>query len=325
MEKHLYLIINTHAGSGNGQKAAAKLKKQLKLFNIKHSLYYTEYAGHEKIIVQELAKKILIPWEESMKESGDKPFPLLVVMGGDGTLHCTVNALYEINPAIPIAYLPCGSGNDFARGAGINRQIEKALSQLLRADQPQKIQVMKYSEKVQDEKGLAVNNIGVGLDAAIVQAANDSATKQTLNKFNMGSFSYLFSILKVLFTQKGFPILIDINGQTLEYSKAFLCTVTNHPYFGGGVAIAPTADPKKPVLDLVLVERINIFKIFWLIFLLIRQKHMNSKHLHHYQSSKFRIISTVPEYVHADGEILGKRNLDITYSLEEFQFWFTDN
>ncbi|WP_086349157.1 diacylglycerol/lipid kinase family protein [Candidatus Enterococcus clewellii] len=322
MEKHLYLIINKEAGSGNGKKVADKLEKQLALLSVKHTIFYTEYAGHERLIVQQLAVETLVPWQEAQEHD---LFPLLVIMGGDGTLHSAVNALYEIDPTIPVGYLPCGSGNDFARGTGIERQLEKGLSQILRAEEPQIIQVIRYEDAVQNEKGFAVNNVGIGLDAAIVQAANTSKTKQTLNKFNMGSLSYLFSILKVLFTQKGFPILVDINGKSMEVSRAFLCTVTNHPYFGGGVAIAPTADPRKPIFDLVLVERINIFKIFWLIYLLSRKKHMESKNFHHYQTSKLRIVSTIPEYVHADGEILGEQNLDITFTIHEGLFWFTDN
>ncbi|MGL4695043.1 diacylglycerol/lipid kinase family protein [Enterococcus larvae] len=322
MEKHLYLIINQQAGSGNGKKVADKLKKQLKLLSVTHTIFYTEYAGHERLIVQQLAEDTLIPWK---KDQEYEQFPLLVIMGGDGTLHSAVNALYEINPNIPVGYLPCGSGNDFARGTGIERQLEKGLSQILRAQEPQPIQIIQYNDAIQEEKGFAVNNVGVGLDAAIVQAANTSKTKKTLNKFNMGSLSYLVAILKVLFAQKGFPVLIDMNGKSMNFSRAFLCTVTNHPYFGGGVAIAPTADPRKPIIDLVLVERINIFKIFWLIFLLSRKKHMESKYFHHYQTSKLRIVSTIPEFVHADGEILGNQNLDITFTIHEGLFWFTNS
>ena len=66
-----------------------------------------------------------------------------------------------------------------------------------------------------------------------------------------------------------------MNGKQYTFNRAFLCTVTNHPYFGGGVSIMPTANPRKAVVDLVVVERINIFKILWLIFLLLRQNKGN--------------------------------------------------
>ncbi|WP_086312233.1 hypothetical protein A5821_003523 [Enterococcus sp. 7F3_DIV0205] len=319
MKKHFYLVINENAGSGTGRKAAEKIIKQLQTANIDYTTFYTEHAGHEIAIVQQLAQETLIPWNTELEIDS---FPLLVVLGGDGTLHSVVNALENFDPNIPLGYIPCGSGNDFARGVGIAKQAEKAFFQLLKAETPQEIQIITYAESIQDEVGFAVNNIGIGLDAAIVNAANASTSKSALNKFNMGSLSYIFSILKVLFSQKGFPILVELNGKKLEFDRAFLCTVTKHPYFGGGVPIAPVADPRKPVLDFVLVERINMFKIFWLILLLIQKKHMHSKYFHHFQSSKLRIVSTVPQYVHADGEILGKRSTDICFGTVTRLFWF---
>ncbi len=89
---------------------------------------------------------------------------------------------------------------------------------------------MAYEEKISEKKGIAVNNFGIGLDAAIVHATNHSSTKKRLNKYNLGSFSYLFSILRALFTQKGFPILVDAGGKQLNFSNAFLCTATKHPF-----------------------------------------------------------------------------------------------
>lgn len=84
--------------------------------------------------------------------------------------------------------------------------------------------------------------------------------KKALNKFKLGSLSYISSIIHVFFKQKGFPILVEMNGKQYTFNRAFLCTVTNHPYFGGGVSIMPTANPRKAVVDLVVVERINILK-----------------------------------------------------------------
>ena len=319
MNIHYYLIINEQASSGNGRKVARKVIQQLKQQELKYTALYTDYAGHEKELTKELAETTLLPWSEDLDVS---TFPILVVLGGDGTLHNVINSLLPYDSAIPLSYIPCGSGNDFARGVGLSRNIDKALHQILRTRRPKEIQTIHYVEANQEEIGLATNNVGLGLDAAIVEKTNESSSKKALNKFKLGSLSYISSIIHVFFKQKGFPILVEMNGKQYTFNRAFLCTVTNHPYFGGGVSIMPTANPRKAVVDLVVVERINIFKILWLIFLLLRQKQGKSKHFHHFQSSKIRIVSTIPQTIHADGEILGKRSIDMVYTTQKRLFWF---
>ncbi|MGK0550830.1 diacylglycerol/lipid kinase family protein [Enterococcus faecalis] len=319
MDIHYYLLINGQAKGGYGAQAAKKIMQQLQKRKLAYTIYYTEYAGHESVLTEELALTTLKPWTANQKE---KAFPLLVVLGGDGTLHNVLNTLDRFDPTIPLGYLPCGSGNDFARGAGISGNVNQALAQLLSVEAPKELQVIHYREANQEEVGLAANNLGIGLDAAIVEKTNTSRSKNTLNKFNLGSFSYLFSILHVLFKQKGFPILVEANGKQHTFSKAFLCTVTNHPYFGGGVAILPKADPMKPVVDLVVVERGSLFRIFWLILLLARGKHTAAKQFHHFHSKKIRIVSTLPQFIHADGEILGQRSVDFAFETTPRFFWF---
>lgn len=319
MEKHFHLLVNPKAGSGYGQRTAERLTKQLESANLSFTTYYTNFAGHEKEIVRQLATNTLVPWT---KEQDQPIFPLLVVLGGDGTLHQALNALAPFDPTIPIGYIPCGSGNDFARGVGIHKQPEKAFVQLLKAEQPRQLSIIHYKEAIQEIEGFATNNIGLGIDAAIVEKANHSQKKHQLNKFRLGSLVYVCSVLSVLFTQKGFPILAEINGKTIAFKRAFLCTVTNHPYFGGGIAIAPTADPYKDSLDLVVVERVNFFKLFWLILLLFRKKQMQSTDFHHFQSKKMRVVSTIPQFIQIDGEILGKNSYDLSFWTEKRLFWF---
>ena len=319
MKIHFYLIINENAGSGNGKKTAKNIIKKFQQQKAEYTTLYTEYAGHEIELTHELAQKKLLPWSEEKKED---IFPLMVVFGGDGTLHTVVNTLNDYDAKIPVGYIPCGSGNDFARGVGISRQADHAFQQLMAACEPKEIQVITYDESIQGEKGIAINNIGLGIDAAISDTTNKSSSKQTLNKVKLGSFAYILSVLNVLFKQKGFPILVEMNGTTFEFNQAFLCTITKHPYFGGGVAIAPDADPRKNVLDFVLVERVHLFKIFWLIILLFRKKQKNSRYFHNFQTGKIRIVSTIPQPMHADGESLGQRSIDCSFSTVTRLFWF---
>ncbi|MCD1024175.1 diacylglycerol/lipid kinase family protein [Enterococcus sp. SMC-9] len=323
MKFHYILLINQVSGNGNGKKTGAIIQNLLDEQKMSYESYYTEYAGHEAELAKELANSKLIGWNAEIKaDYADKLYPLLVVIGGDGTLHQVLNQFYRMDKEIPVSYIPGGSGNDFARGINLPKDPQKAFWAIQRAKEPQVINTLTYEEKIQTETGLAINNIGIGLDAAIVAATNDSMTKKTLNKYNLGSFAYIASIVKVLFTQKGFPILLEVNGEEFTFKKAFLCTTTNHPYFGGGVAIAPMAKATVSDIDLVVVERISMIKIFGLIIRLITNKLTTSKHYHHFTGHKLRIVSTVPEYGQADGEVMGLRPFDITFSTRPQLIWY---
>lgn len=320
MNLHYHLLINPAAGSGKAADIAQRIITIMEKQEFGYTTYYTTHQGHEVSIVEELAKETLLPWDASITETNEE-FPLLLVLGGDGTLHQVVTCLQEINPAIPVSYIPAGSGNDFARGARLSLEPEKAFWHIFKQQVPRSLPVLSYQANVTNETGIAFNNIGIGLDAAIVETANQSAAKKRLNKFNMGSLSYIWAIFKVLFRQEGFPVLIEANGKEYAFEKAFLCTTTNHPYFGGGVAIAPQASIEDEGFDFVLVERIHLFKIIWLILLLTQKKHTHSKYFHQIHTNKLRIVSTVPQYCQTDGEIIGDRPYDLVITTQQQLFW----
>ncbi|RDC49013.1 diacylglycerol kinase family lipid kinase [Acinetobacter sp. RIT592] len=321
MNFHYHLLINQAAGSGNGKKTADKILPILDQKKLSYTVHYSEYKGHDALIAEHLAENTLIEWEEDIDADTIGWYPLLIVIGGDGTLHQVLNTFHHLCVSFPVGFIPAGSGNDFARGIGLSRDPEKALETILATKEPQKINVLHYEEKVNDREGLALNNFGIGLDAAIVHTTNHSNAKKRLNKYNLGSLSYIFSLLYVLFSQKGFPILVDIGGKRVNFKKAFLCTATNHPYFGGGVSIVPTADVTKPTIDFVVVERVNLFKIAWLLLLLLQKKQMHSKYFHHYTTSKLRIVSTMPQYGQEDGEDLEKQSFDLQLTNKTQLLW----
>ena len=324
MNFHYHILINPAAGSGNAAKTAEKIIHLLDDGDYTYTPYYTERPGVEREIVNRLSD-LLSPWSEFCeKDHVDDSFHLLVVIGGDGTLHQVVNQFFALDLQLPVSYIPAGSGNDFARGIGLSRDPEKAFEQITSAIQPQPINVFHYDEKISEEQGIILNNVGIGLDALIVATTNASNSKKVLNKYRLGSASYALYLVKAIFTQKTFPILVELNGQTLNFERTFLCTTTNIPYFGGGIAIAPMADPKKEAIDLVVVEKPNMLAILRFLLQLVRKKHTQNKHYRHFTSSKIRIVSVVPQYGQADGENMRERSFDMNFSTATQYIWYVD-
>ena len=311
----LHIIVNPQAGSGNAKKTLEIVLSYLKNNDITHHTYLTEYPGHEKSITKNLMETVLVPWEDDKSLES-----LLLVIGGDGTLHEVANTLYE-EPRIPIAYLPAGSGNDFARGLSLTRKTEKDLERLVAVKKPTEVQLIATEFQGQSTPNIVLNNIGIGLDAHIVSTANNSKTKGWLNRIHLGSLAYLASVFSVLSKQKAFPITFETGNEKKFFQNAYLCSITNHPFFGGGIAIDPTANINKPEMSIVVLEKVNIFIIIYLVIRLLMKKHLTSKYIHHFTTSQLEITSDKSEYCQTDGEIVGQKPQKVSCSMTSRLFW----
>lgn len=317
MKFHYYLLINPIAGGGNGKKIGHQISTLMEQKQLKFTILETKYRLHEAKLISELSSTVLSSWNVQAKKAKGF-FPLLVVIGGDGTLHQVIN---HVSDQIPVAYIPAGSGNDFARSLGVLQPPQQLLEKILQTTAPRKINILSCYDHTTDTHSLCVNNVGIGLDAAIVHTTSHSTAKQQLYKYKMGSLSYIRAALRALFKQKGFPITIECNNQSYYFKRAFLCTATNHPYFGGGIKIAPMANIYEAQVDLVVVERLPIFKIFYLILLLLLQKHTKSKYFHHFKAQTIHLSSSTKQFLQKDGEDFDKASYVFILSSSEQLFW----
>lgn len=313
--KEIHIVFNELSGSGKGQLICQTLVKEVKEKKLSFSLHKSCYAGHTVKIVAELVQEL-----NALLSSATA---ILLIVGGDGTLHEALLGLGETYKHIPLAYIPAGSGNDFAKGLGISKNTSKALEQILSVKTPREVNVIQFKENNKKQIRYAVNNVGVGFDASTVKQANQSTVKARLNRYHLGSLTYLISVITVLSQQKAFPIEVVTDHQKLSFPKAFLVTVNNHPYFGGGIRISPKASPYDNKVDLIVLEKSSVFKIIWLFLLLLADgRHLKHKDVHYIKTENLRMYSAVREEVQADGELLGYRTIDLQLSSSSRYFWF---
>lgn len=296
-----HIIANQMAGSGKNQGKIDKIINQLNLESQKYQLYITRFAGEEK----EYAKKIM---------TSLKPNERILVIGGDGTL----SNVLQVVKKTPIGYIPTGTGNDFARGSGVSESPLEALAHFEKS-QGKKINVIQY--QINGDNCLAINNVGIGIDAAVVAMTNQSETKKWLNRFKLGKMSYILILLKLLFTKKAFSAEIKTENSHYKIDNIFLLTVTNHPYFGGGIPIWPEATIEDRDVDVVLIKRHNIIKLIYLLLLIVTKKQAKHPNIMHIKTNSLTIKTFNPEYVQADGEDLPKQLYDIKFSTKEHLFW----
>ncbi|KRK65396.1 hypothetical protein FC72_GL000865 [Companilactobacillus tucceti DSM 20183] len=307
--KKLEIILNRKAGNGESVRVWKSIKMFLKKNQIDFQIHSTQKNGDGIRIAKNLADKI------------DKQTKILV-LGGDGTLNQSVNGVkLSKNPNTPLAYIPAGSGNDFSRGIKLNHVKPIVLLQdILSMQEPRSIDIGKAT--FSDKTKYFVNNIGIGFDANTVYTTNHSKRKDLLNKMKLGTLAYVSSLIKVIKEQGAFPLTVTTKHGMKKFDQAYIVSATNHPYFGGGIAIDPLATPFDGKLDLVVVNKIK-GKTFIKLFtkLLTDGSHLKDENVWHIQSSEFTLSSLHNEYGQMDGEELKPQEFDINFEVSSHPFW----
>ncbi|ETD05018.1 transcriptional regulator [Lactococcus garvieae TRF1] len=278
-----YILANPNAGSRKGERSLKLLLPYLEKEGLSYKLFATEHTGQEASFIQKILEE---------KSTEDQ----LIILGGDGTISLALNALPD---DLSFGYIPSGSGNDFARSLGLSFDPIQAFKNI-RQNKTKDFYVIHY--KSQSFSGYALNNVGIGLDAAIVKATNGGRMKNMLNALKLGRLSYFLTALHVLFSKKPFEISVYNMKNAFKFDNAFLLTFTKHPYFGGGIQIAPEATNLSKEIHLVELDRYSIPKIFSLIPSVLKGKHLDNNLFHHSVSTAAAVTPKSVQPVQIDGE-----------------------
>lgn len=279
-------IVNPIAGNGRGMRTFRKIEKS-KIFNeLDKEVYFTEEKGHAGEIVEKL-----------VRNSGSK-IKAIIIVGGDGTVHDVMNAVHKY--PINIGFIPGGSGNDFARGCKIEKNPLKVLEKIIEGRGKIDYWIGNYKIEGVDRK--FANNIGFGFDAEVAKRANESRYKQFLSKFGLGNISYLFALIHILFSFKPKTITVSYNGKERVFHNCWMVTISNHPYYGGGMKIIPKAKIQPKILPVLIVHSISKIKVLTLFLTVFTGRHLKYKEVELFETDQITISSREKLHFHADGE-----------------------
>lgn len=308
--KYLFLV-NPCAGSGKGQQVWRTIQQLLPQTGIDYEKVESTHPGHPRELAQ---------WQAARRTDID----CLIVIGGDGTLHEVIAGLIASHrqPALPVAYIPAGTGNDFARGYGISTQPRQALRQILDNDHQHIINVGRFTDQATKQSGIFINNLGIGFDAAIVHATNHSRAKDFLNHHHLGTFSYIVKAIKVLFTQPTFQVTVtQPNQQPWSFDRAFLLIASNHPFIGGGIRVAPDQRVDQQELELIVLEKRHLLSLIYSILLFALGRLANSGRAKVFRGTELRYQLSPAQYGQIDGEELNRHAFDLSLACTSYPLW----
>ncbi len=303
--KNIYFIINPKAKNGQCSKIWRKVEELLKAEKISYLAFFTEYPGHAKKIARQIAV------------SSEDP-KIVVAVGGDGSLHEVMNGIVK-NKNITLGFIPGGSGNDFSRGFAIPARPEEALKVILSLINEEADMIDAGRMTIKDQSEYFINNMGVGFDAVISYEVNQSRMKAMLNKIGLGRLVYVYFLLKKLFTYKPATIELTIDGKRHVFEQTWFVTVSNQPFYGGGMKIAPSAVPDDGILDITVVHQLSKWKLLLVFISVFWGKHIHFNEVKTYTGRLVSIQSAESLFVHGDGEHIGNTPVKIAIDSKALQ------
>lgn len=285
-----YFIINPQSRSGAALAIWRRLGKTLTDNHIRYHRFFTRYRGHAAVLAARLSD-----------HTGSRH--VIAVLGGDGTLNEVINGLKD--PARrTLAYIPTGSGNDFARGMGMKTDFSRGIPPLFRSGTIRRLDICQcQTDRI--SKRFVISS-GLGFDAAICHEALHSPLKKALNKIRAGKLTYTFLALRQLISFHPFCLqLITDNGRKRTFENVYFIAAMNLKYEGGGFQFCPQASADDGYLDLFLIHGMSKLKILLLLPTAFFGLHTRFKGVEIIRCQKAEFLADRPLPVHIDGESAG--------------------
>lgn len=284
------VLVNELAGAGAMadvfRRAEHPLRDAIGAFDVA----FTDYVGHATKLVR-----------EALADG----YRRVVVGGGDGTLNEVVNGWFgadgaPIAPDARIALLTGGTGGDFRKTLGVTSR-EHALAAI-------------------------IGDRAVPHDVGRVRFRTDAGTEGTRYFVNIASFglsglvdrhipgyrqlggklAYVGATLRSMWGWRNPRVRVVLDGAREVSQPIVTVAVANGRYFGGGMEVAPRANPTDGQFHVTILGDLSRVEL-----LMLTQKIYDGRHVEHPKVSTFVASSVFAEsadravYLDVDGEALG--------------------
>ena len=168
----------------------------------------------------------------------------VVAVGGDGTVTAALQAV--AGTATPLAVVPAGTGDDFARALGVSRDpgaAARAAARDLRAG---------------TFRTVDAGRVGKRWWATVLCCGFDSAVSDRANRLRWprGRRRYDVAILAELAALRPRDLTVVLDGEA-RVLPVTLVAVGNTAWYGGGMKVCPAADPADGLFDVTVVGRMT--------------------------------------------------------------------
>ena len=278
------IALLSNPSSGRGRHAAADDVARQVLIEAGHEVLHVRGSSYEQ--ARHAGRALL----------GDGPrrnVEALVVVGGDGMVHLGVDIV--ATSGVPLGIVATGTGNDIARHFGLPSRDAAAstrlINQALSGEGAIKATDAIYASRpdgtlLAPQRRWSLAVVSAGVDAAVNARANTLTWPAREGRYVRALAAELAALAPY-----GYRVATDDG--TWE-GPALLLAVANTRYVGGGMDLAPQADPADGLLEVLRLDPVSRARLIALFRRLSQGTHLTDPAVH-VERSRSVIIEALDE------------------------------
>jgi diacylglycerol kinase (ATP) len=257
--------------------------------------------------------------------------PLVVSVGGDGTLHEVVNGLMQARAAqrqprdaaaLPsLGIIATGTGGDFCRALGIAPRVKDYLDAVAGGhERALDIGLARFS----DADGEPVERYWINVLSAGIGGLVDRYAA-TSPAFLGGRITYAQAALRGIVLCKRVRLRCRVTlpdgGERVRVLDSHAVAICNGTTFGGGMRIAPMARPDDGLLEVIAMETRTRWRLVSSFLTVYSGTHLSEPGVHHFTCRALRLDPLDPPSpaprgglfpLDVDGEAMGDVPLEVS-------------
>jgi YegS/Rv2252/BmrU family lipid kinase len=286
----VHVIVNPFSARGQTEKRWEAIKAAIRSHFREFKYVFTEKPRQATDIARELLTQ---------------GFDLLIGVGGDGTLNEISNGFFHaqsglaINGEAAVGIIPSGTGSDFIRFMKVPREFEKSAAHIKNSTN-KKIDIGKITYGGGPGKSKTqyfINVADFGLGAEVIRRISGVKSGQR------GAFTYYRGLLSTMMNYRSKKVKLTLDDSRQLQGEYLIGAVANGRIFGGGMIIAPQAEPDDGYFDLVLIESMKKLEILANSRLLYSGTIAKNPKVHILRARNIKVESPDEVHIEYDGEV----------------------
>ncbi|RJO73060.1 MAG: diacylglycerol kinase family lipid kinase [Myxococcales bacterium] len=230
----------------------------------------------------------------------------IVAVGGDGTNNEVVNGFFDgqtpLNPNCAFAFICRGTGGDFRKTFGWTTRLEEAIERI-KNERTRAIDLGRFTYIGHDgRRALShfINITSFGIGGLVDRYVNASS------KALGGKLSFMIATVRAVAAYSPRPVRLTIDDGEPQELRIVNVAVANGRFFGGGMMIAPQAEPDDGLFDIVVLGDLTKWEIISGSGDVYKGAHLSQPKISHMRGRKVTAESDQEVLIDMDGEAPGR-------------------